>query len=67
VRNAGMTPLREANEPTSRQAHLSVRMPEDLYDALRQLAAAEERSVAGFIRYMVRERAETEGLLEWAD
>jgi hypothetical protein len=63
VRPAGATPLSEADEPTQRECHLSVKLPRTLYKALVAMAAADERSVAGQIRWMVRQRAEEAGLL----
>jgi hypothetical protein len=63
VRSTRATPLREVPEPTPRGCHLSVRVPGNLYAALVDMAAANERTVAGEVRMLIKQRAEEPGLL----
>jgi hypothetical protein len=42
-------------------------LPLHLYQALSAMAAAEERTIAGHVRWMVRQRAEESGLLSMWD
>jgi hypothetical protein len=63
VQSQGATPLYEANEPPQRQCQLTVKLSVNLYNALAEMAAAEERSIAGHVRWMVKQRAEEAGLL----
>jgi hypothetical protein len=63
VRSAGATPISEENEPPQRACHLSVRLPLNVYNALVALAAADERSIAGEVRWLIRQKAEESGLL----
>jgi hypothetical protein len=59
----GATPLYEANEPAARECHLSVKLPQNLYNALAEMAAGNERSIAGEIRWLIRQQTEQSGLL----
>jgi hypothetical protein len=63
VRSAGTTPLSQADEPTQREYHLSVKLPPDMYKALAEMAAEHERSIAGEIRWLIRQLAEEAGLM----
>jgi hypothetical protein len=63
MRSAGATPLSEPDEPTQSECHLSVKLPPDLYKALTAMAAEHERSVAGEIRWLIRQLAEEAGLM----
>jgi hypothetical protein len=63
VRSAGATPLSEADEPTQLECHLSVKLPQDMYKALAEMAKEHERSIAGEIRWLIRQLAEEGGLM----
>jgi hypothetical protein len=54
----GATPLSESDEPT-----LRVRLPPDIYKALAEIAKEHERSVAGEVRWLIRQLAEEAGLM----
>ena len=63
MRSTGATPLSEADEPTPRECHLSVKLPADMYKALAEMAKEHERSIAGEVRWLVRQLAEQAGLM----
>jgi hypothetical protein len=42
---------------------LSVKLPPDMYRALAEMAADHERSIAGEIRWLIRQLAEEAGLM----
>ena len=58
MRSTRPTPSHEANEPIQRSCHLSVTLPADLYDALAQMAAGNERTIAGEVRMLIKQKAE---------
>jgi hypothetical protein len=63
VRSSRETLLSKANEPTRRERHLSVKLSPDMYKALAEMAMEHERSIAGEIRWVIRQLAEEAGLM----